>query len=134
MGTFNIAIDVDVDGKKQEFAFKWTADADQIRHLVDCIENMAVRAEVTSQAFVYGTLRRLPAMRVHEEGDKQQALMMAAAYAVLKMAVADEQADDPDRPRRILDFDFAATQDITATLTVHDNEMHVRINGRPIAH
>ena len=39
MGTFNIAIDVDVDGKKQEFAFKWTADAEQIRHLVDCIEN-----------------------------------------------------------------------------------------------
>ena len=51
MGTFNIAVDVDVDGKKQELAFKWTADADQIRHLVDCIENMAVRAEVTSQAF-----------------------------------------------------------------------------------
>jgi len=106
MGTFNIAIDVDVDGKKQEFAFKWTADADQIRHLVDCIENMAVRAEVTSQAFVHGTLRRLPAMRVHEEGDDQQTLMMAAAYAVSKMAVADEPADDTDRPTPILDFDF----------------------------
>ena len=75
MGTFNIAINVGVDGKKREFAFKWTADAEQIRHLVDCIENMAVRAEVTSQAFVHGTLRRLPAMRVHEEGDKQQALI-----------------------------------------------------------
>jgi hypothetical protein len=43
---------------------------------------------------------------------------MAAAYAVMKMAVADEYADDPDLPSPILDFDFAATQDITATLTV----------------
>ena len=92
--------------KKREFAFKWTADADQIRHLVDCIDNMAVRAEVTSQAFVHGTLRLLPATRVHEEGDEQQTLTMAAAYAVLKMAVADEQADDPDLPTPILDFDF----------------------------
>ena len=73
-------------------------------------------------------------MRVHEEGDNQQTLMMAAAYAVPKMAVADEYANDPDLPSPILDFDFAATQDITATLTVHDNEMHVRINGRTIAH
>jgi hypothetical protein len=103
-------------------------------HFVDCIENMAVRAEATSQAFVHGTLRRLPATRVHEEGDKQQTLMMAAAYAVLKMAVVDEQADDPDLPSPVLDFDFAATQDIRATLTVHENEMHIRINGRPIAH
>ena len=52
MGTFNIATDVCVDGEKQEFAFKWTADAEQIRHLVDRIENMAVRADVTSQVLV----------------------------------------------------------------------------------
>jgi hypothetical protein len=58
MGTFNIAIDVCVDGEKQEFAFKWTADMEQIRHLVDRIENMMVLADVTSQALVHGTLRR----------------------------------------------------------------------------
>jgi hypothetical protein len=63
IGTFNIAIDVCVDGEKQEFAFKWTADAEQIRHLVDRIENMAVRADVTSQALVHG--RRLCC---HENG------------------------------------------------------------------
>jgi hypothetical protein len=127
MGKMTIHVDAKVEGKSTEFTFNWEGDDPEIKNVMEFIEQRADEANITPETFTHSTLRELPATGLLKEPGAQQVQMMAILYTVLQMPTRS-----PDRPGSI--YNYAASENIDATLIVGDKGVSGHIEGRHLGH
>jgi len=126
MGKMSIAVDAEGADKKCAFKFIWEGDDTAIQNIIRTVERVAAGAGVTAKQFTHSCLKHLPAIGLRENEGEQQFQMMAILYTVLKLPMPENAG----RPGEV--HDYAADEDISATLTVGDKAVKVEINGEYI--
>src|SRR5215470_3422507 len=113
MGKMSVNVDAWIDGKTCKFGFDWHGGPAEVEQVMAFIEEVAVDAGMTPEAFAQATVRQLPSMGPMEERDARQVQAMAILYLVLQFPTTVA-----DRPGAI--YRYAGDEEITANLTVRD--------------
>jgi hypothetical protein len=124
MGKMSIAVDAKGGGKRVKFV--WEGDDAAIRNIMSAVEEFATSNGVTAKQLSQGALKHFPVMGWREKESERQFQMMTILYAVLKLPMPKNAG----RPGEV--HNYAADEDISATLTVGDKAVHAEINGEYI--